>query len=133
AMTGGDGELREAIGAPQFFRRRKGGGGIEIANFGGDFAIIRRGVEMRDLINAAFAGDEVLPEILSGMAERRHDAQTGNDDSAVGNVLSHKNQTGQRSRSCVAAPARNRCGYFCCVSSMYLMTSPTDWSFSASS
>src|SRR3954470_17351841 len=103
-MSSGNGKLSEAICPAKFLCVGKSRQRIEIFNFSGDLAIVRRGVEMRDFIDAALAGDEVLPELSNGMAERRDDAQTGDDDSAIGNVLSHKNQTGQLSRSCGGCP-----------------------------
>jgi hypothetical protein len=105
-MSGNDGELCKPIGAPNVFGRREGRSWIEILNFGGDLAVVSGGVEQRDFVDAALAGEEILPEFGGAVAERRDDAQAGDDHSAIRNILSHKNQTGQPPLTGAAAPAK---------------------------
>ena len=77
-------KLGKAIGPANFFRRRKCRSGIEVLNFSGDLRIILGYVEGCDFFDAAFAGQEVVPESADVVADRRNDAQAGDDHSALG-------------------------------------------------
>src|SRR5205807_9665158 len=69
-VAGVNAELREAVGAPDFLGRRKGGSRIKIFHFGRNLAIVLGDVERSDFINAAASGDEVVPEGVNVQAER---------------------------------------------------------------
>ena len=53
--------------------------GIEVFYFAGDFAVKAGGIELRDMANAALAGDEVLPRFLRADAQRADQSNTRND------------------------------------------------------
>ena len=57
--------------------------GVEVLDLGGDVHLVVRGVEAGDLADARLAGHEATPEGVHVVAERRDDAETGDDDSAL--------------------------------------------------
>jgi hypothetical protein len=90
-LPGGvDSELGIAVGAAGFLRRRKRGSGVEILDLRSDLRVERGGVKGRDFFDAAFAGDEVIPENVHAVSEGCHDTETGNDDSALCRGAGHK-------------------------------------------
>ena len=56
--------------------------GDEVLDLGGDVHLVAGGVEPGDLAHAGLAGHEAAPEGVHVVADRRDDAQTGDDDSA---------------------------------------------------
>jgi hypothetical protein len=95
-MPGINAELRITVRAPDFLRRRKRRERIKIFHLAGDLRVERRRVEGGDAVNAALAGNEVVPERFEFVSQRRHDAQAGDDHAAVGiQLFAIKNQTGQ--------------------------------------
>ena len=72
--------------------------GIEVLDLGGDVHLVVGGVEARDRADARLAGDEPSPEGVDVVAQRRDDAEAGDDDSAWSRP------------SAVRCPARRRPG-----------------------
>ena len=92
-----DAELGKAVGAPDFLGRREGGKWVKTLDLGGNLAIELRGIEARDLRDAALASQEVLPESVHLMTQGGNHAQAGDDYSAVGPVAGHKIKRGSSS------------------------------------
>jgi hypothetical protein len=99
-VPGPDAELAVTIGAADFFGRGKGGGGIEISDFGGNLAIERRGIEMTDAVHAAVAGEQAFPKGFDIRAERRGKAQAGDDDSVIDPIGCHEKRAAWASGRC---------------------------------
>ena len=93
--AGKNAELRIAVRAADFLRRWKRGRRVKIFHLAGDLRVERRRVKGGDAVNAACAGDEVVPENIELMPERRHDAEAGDDHAAVCQVACHKKSNGQ--------------------------------------
>src|ERR1035437_7203670 len=127
------GKMRIAVGAADFLGRGKRGCRIKIFHLAGDLRVERRRVKARNFVNATLAGDEALPERIEVVAQRRDDAHARDDDAAVGIVVCH-DKIKRGSSGCVQPklPRSSNFAYLA-VSSTYLITSPTLWSFSACS
>ena len=76
-------EVNKAIGPLVFLRVIENRLRIEIANLAGDAAIVSRWYQARDIDDAAAAFEQVFPEDLEVVAQRRDDAHSGDDDSAI--------------------------------------------------
>jgi hypothetical protein len=87
-----DAELCEAICAASLFGRRERVGAIEIFHLGGDLCIEERRVELRNPVDATFAGKEVVPERIDVVAEWANDAEAGDYDSSLCPIARHKNK-----------------------------------------
>ena len=68
-MRGADPELGVTIRAPDFLRRRKSARWIEVLHLGRTLGVEIGGVEERDAVNPALAGEQVLPEHVHGVAK----------------------------------------------------------------
>src|SRR5271166_4896396 len=75
APAGVNAELRIAVGAADLLRRRKRGCGIEILHLPGNLRFERRRVKGGDPVNAALAGNEVVPKNLQLVADWGDDAE----------------------------------------------------------
>jgi len=84
-----DAKLRIAVRAADFLGRREGGQRVEILHLAGDLRVKRRRVKRRDPVNAALAGDEILPEGVEVVAERGNDAHARDNHAAVDRVVCH--------------------------------------------
>ena len=73
------GELREAIDAFRVFVTDIIAGG-PVPDIGAESDRMPAGVEQLDLVDAAFAGDDLLPEFFDLTTQRGDDPQTGNDN-----------------------------------------------------
>lgn len=81
--AGVDAEMAEAVGAANLLRAGESGSGVEIPNFSGDLAVVAIDIEQRDAIDAALAGEDVLPKGGGVVAEGRDDSQPSDDDTTV--------------------------------------------------
>ncbi len=72
-------QLRVAVTAADILRVSEIGQRIVAAHLAGDLAVVVRDVEGRDAPDAADAGDEVAPEGLQVVANRRDDAHARDD------------------------------------------------------
>src|ERR1019366_5719964 len=128
------GELRKTVRAPHFLGRRQRGERIKRLYFSGNLRVETGRIEASDLVDAALAVEQAGPEGIHLVSQWSHRPQAGNDDPALCPVAGHKIKRGSLSW-CQSKPPR-KClphSYFCWASSMYLITSPTLWSFSACS
>ena len=78
--AGVDAELGEPVGAPNLLGRRECRRGVELLHLAGDGAGEAVSVERSDRVEAALAGEEVLPERLNPLAKRGDNADAGDDD-----------------------------------------------------
>ena len=58
-------------------------GDVKIPHFAGDLDREGGGIEARDPVDPGAAGQNILPGLLNGIAHRRNDAETCDDDSAT--------------------------------------------------
>ncbi len=63
-------ELREPVGPPDLSWGRKGRGGVEVLDFGGDLGVEPGGIERRDSCDAALPRQEAFPESGDIVAQR---------------------------------------------------------------
>ena len=75
--------MNEAIGPLVFFWVTENRFRIKITNLPGDAAIEAGGVEARDIDDAAVTLEQVFPHDLQLVAQRRGNAHSGDDDSAI--------------------------------------------------
>ena len=74
-MGGDDGKLGETICAADLLWGRKCGSGIEVRHFSGNPAVEGGNVEGGDLVDAALAGQHVVPKDIELLSEGGDDAQ----------------------------------------------------------
>ena len=95
--------LRETVHPPRLARVDPLGR-IEILQLAGEVHAVVGRVEQRDRTSAALPRDEVLPERLSIVSERRHCAEPGDDDPRPPVVRAHPTPPTSRGRRPPGAP-----------------------------
>ncbi len=77
------GQLRKTVRSPGVLRILEKIFWLEVANFAADLAIVVRGIEGLDPLNAADAVFEIAPKSLDIVADRRDRAEARDNDSAI--------------------------------------------------
>ena len=90
-------KLSEPVGAPHFLGGRKCRGRLEILDFARNLRVECGRIERLDLVYAALAGHQMVPERVEIGAQGRHDTQPGDHHPPFGPVACHKKARGSPS------------------------------------
>src|ERR1019366_1924186 len=111
-ISGVNAELRIPVRTTDFLGRRKCGREVKLLHLAGDLGVERRRVKGGDPVNAALAGNQVVPENVQLMPERRDNAEAGDDHTTVCCIGCHKIKKGSWGGPSQTAPKRGKSQLF---------------------